>query len=171
MTKVPLLMCNTTTNNNERSSRREENQIKGSLMVKPKIRIVHIFAPKAIETDPANFRQLVQRLTGKPAARKGRSSGSKRRNDHKMMVMRRGANEGLVPLEVQLMEEASLSLTSSQSSWDRYRCDPMIGMKEEEGMWRGGLEDFDGFVQGLVEFPFMPLLNNTSCDHHMDVLI
>ncbi|KAK9169933.1 hypothetical protein Syun_002073 [Stephania yunnanensis] len=141
-------------------------------MVKPKIRIVHVFAPKVIETDPANFRQLVQRLTGKPAARKGIKSRSKRRkNDHKMMVMKRVANEKLVPLEVQLMEEASSSTTSSPScSWDRYRCDPMIGMKEEEGMWRAGLEDFDGFVQGL-EFPFMPLLNNISSDHHIDMLI
>ncbi|PON45332.1 VQ motif containing protein [Trema orientale] len=34
---------------------------------KPKIRIIHIFAPEIIKTDVANFRELVQRLTGKPA--------------------------------------------------------------------------------------------------------
>lgn len=34
--------------------------------VKPKIRIIHIFAPEIIKTDVANFRELVQRLTGKP---------------------------------------------------------------------------------------------------------
>ncbi|XP_057783046.1 VQ motif-containing protein 25-like [Salvia miltiorrhiza] len=33
---------------------------------KPKIRIIHIFAPEIIKTDAANFRELVQRLTGKP---------------------------------------------------------------------------------------------------------
>ncbi|KAE8689984.1 VQ motif-containing protein 25 [Hibiscus syriacus] len=33
---------------------------------KPKIRIIHIFAPEIIKTDVANFRELVQRLTGKP---------------------------------------------------------------------------------------------------------
>ena len=33
---------------------------------KAKIRIIHIFAPKIIKTDVANFRELVQRLTGKP---------------------------------------------------------------------------------------------------------
>ncbi|KAJ8448523.1 hypothetical protein Cgig2_012167 [Carnegiea gigantea] len=32
----------------------------------PKIRIIHIFAPEIIKTDVANFRELVQRLTGKP---------------------------------------------------------------------------------------------------------
>nr|KYP59173.1 hypothetical protein KK1_014604 [Cajanus cajan] len=33
---------------------------------KPKIKIVHIYAPKIIKIDVANFRELVQRLTGKP---------------------------------------------------------------------------------------------------------
>ncbi|KAH7660364.1 VQ domain-containing protein [Dioscorea alata] len=39
------------------------------LKVKPKIRIVHIFAPEIIKTDAANFRELVQKLTGKPSKR------------------------------------------------------------------------------------------------------
>jgi len=34
--------------------------------VKPKIRIIHIFAPEIINTDVKNFRTLVQSLTGKP---------------------------------------------------------------------------------------------------------
>ncbi|KAD6119739.1 hypothetical protein E3N88_11010 [Mikania micrantha] len=37
---------------------------------KPKIRIIHIFAPEIIKTDVANFRELVQRLTGKPTEKK-----------------------------------------------------------------------------------------------------
>lgn len=36
--------------------------------IKPKIRIIHIFAPEVIKTDVKNFRSLVQNLTGKPAA-------------------------------------------------------------------------------------------------------
>ncbi|KZV51177.1 hypothetical protein F511_19853 [Dorcoceras hygrometricum] len=35
---------------------------------KPKIRIIHIFAPEIIKTDATNFRELVQRLTGKPTS-------------------------------------------------------------------------------------------------------
>lgn len=42
--------------------------------VKPKIRIIHIFAPEIIKTDAANFRELVQRLTGKPTENKKNSS-------------------------------------------------------------------------------------------------
>ncbi|KAG6411449.1 hypothetical protein SASPL_129531 [Salvia splendens] len=38
---------------------------------KQKIRIIHIFAPEIIKTDAANFRELVQRLTGKPEKTKG----------------------------------------------------------------------------------------------------
>ncbi|CAL9245690.1 unnamed protein product [Arabidopsis halleri] len=44
--------------------------------VKPKIRIIHIFAPEIINTDVKNFRTLVQRLTGKPEITK---TGSKKK--------------------------------------------------------------------------------------------
>ncbi|KAL0910561.1 hypothetical protein M5K25_021555 [Dendrobium thyrsiflorum] len=43
---------------------------KSHSILKPKIRIVHIFAPEIIKTDPSNFRQLVQLLTGKPEKKK-----------------------------------------------------------------------------------------------------
>ncbi|KAI0496980.1 hypothetical protein KFK09_023306 [Dendrobium nobile] len=43
---------------------------KSHSILKPKIRIVHIFAPEIIKTDPSNFRQLVQLLTGKPESKK-----------------------------------------------------------------------------------------------------
>ncbi|KAL5199250.1 hypothetical protein ABZP36_020453 [Zizania latifolia] len=35
---------------------------------RPKIKIIHIIAPEIIKTDVANFRELVQRLTGKNGA-------------------------------------------------------------------------------------------------------
>lgn len=45
--------------------------------IKPKIRIIHIFAPEVIKTDVKNFRSLVQSLTGKPAVRESKT-GKKR---------------------------------------------------------------------------------------------
>ncbi|KAL1189590.1 VQ motif-containing protein 18 [Cardamine amara subsp. amara] len=39
--------------------------------IKPKIRIIHIFAPEIINTDVQNFRTLVQSLTGKPVIKTG----------------------------------------------------------------------------------------------------
>ncbi|KAE8776661.1 VQ motif-containing protein 25-like [Hordeum vulgare] len=41
-----------------------------------KIRIVHVLAPEVIKTDARHFRDLVQRLTGKPSAAGGGSSSS-----------------------------------------------------------------------------------------------
>jgi hypothetical protein len=41
---------------------------------RPKIKIIHITAPEIIKTDVANFRDLVQRLTGKHVAVSGASS-------------------------------------------------------------------------------------------------
>ncbi|XP_076901663.1 VQ motif-containing protein 17-like [Bidens hawaiensis] len=46
--------------------------------IKPKIRIIHIFAPEIIKTDVANFRELVQSLTGKPTQKKTRKETHKR---------------------------------------------------------------------------------------------
>ncbi|CAN4080459.1 unnamed protein product [Withania somnifera] len=40
--------------------------------LKPKIRIIHIIAPEIIKTDVVNFRDLVQRLTGKNATQSQR---------------------------------------------------------------------------------------------------
>ncbi|WOH14576.1 hypothetical protein DCAR_0934096 [Daucus carota subsp. sativus] len=34
--------------------------------VRPKIRIIHVLEPRIIQTDVSNFREMVQRLTGKP---------------------------------------------------------------------------------------------------------
>ncbi|KAL6534599.1 hypothetical protein OROGR_013274 [Orobanche gracilis] len=44
---------------------------------KSEIRIIHIFAPQIIRTDAANFRELVQRLTGKPKDNEGSTKKSK----------------------------------------------------------------------------------------------
>lgn len=41
------------------------NGANGSPMLAPTIRVIHIFAPKVIKTDVANFRSTVQRLTGR----------------------------------------------------------------------------------------------------------
>ncbi|XP_022865520.1 VQ motif-containing protein 17-like [Olea europaea var. sylvestris] len=39
---------------------------------KPKIRIIHIVAPEIIKTEVENFREIVQRLTGKPTTAQGK---------------------------------------------------------------------------------------------------
>ncbi|KAG0504581.1 hypothetical protein M758_7G159700 [Ceratodon purpureus] len=43
----------------------------------PTIRVIHIFAPKVIKTDMANFRSTVQKLTGRSTKKRGRSARTK----------------------------------------------------------------------------------------------
>ncbi|THU70406.1 hypothetical protein C4D60_Mb08t24650 [Musa balbisiana] len=48
---------------------------------KPKTRIVHVFPPEIIKTDAANFRELVQRLTGNPVTRTSCNRRKKKKED------------------------------------------------------------------------------------------
>eukprot|EP00268_Persea_americana_P058518 TRINITY_DN70834_c0_g1_i1.p1 TRINITY_DN70834_c0_g1~~TRINITY_DN70834_c0_g1_i1.p1 ORF type:complete len:149 (-),score=17.60 TRINITY_DN70834_c0_g1_i1:25-471(-) len=114
---------------------------------KPKIRIVHIIAPEIIKTDVANFRELVQRLTGKPG---GRQCGKKKARCSSSDVSESDVSE---------------SVCGFRNSGYGER------VKEEEEMWGdenaaffGGLGDLDGFIQGLGDFPLLPLSSS-----HMDV--
>ncbi|RVW81477.1 VQ motif-containing protein 25 [Vitis vinifera] len=58
--------------------------------VKPKIRIIHIFAPEIIKTDVENFRELVQRLTGKPSAA---DKGCRKKNMARGVVCNKGVGK------------------------------------------------------------------------------
>ncbi|KAJ4972200.1 hypothetical protein NE237_005299 [Protea cynaroides] len=118
----------------------------------PKIRIVHIFAPEIIKTDAANFRELVQRLTGKPTDYK--SSNKKKA---KSVSREESLKSSFKPTKTRDIQDGS----------------QRIKEEEEREMWRGenstgffnGLGDLDSFIQGLTEFPSLP-----SFSSHMDVI-
>ncbi|XP_041028487.1 VQ motif-containing protein 25-like [Juglans microcarpa x Juglans regia] len=120
---------------------------------KPKIRIIHIFAPEIIKTDAANFRELVQRLTGKPSTEKG--------CNEKPRITGR---------------EKPRTATFDEPVAKKIELRPMIHglesrerVKDEEGMWNGeksggflgGFADLEGFIQELGEFPLLPLDANS----------
>ncbi|XVF56010.1 hypothetical protein PTKIN_Ptkin06aG0082100 [Pterospermum kingtungense] len=139
---------------------------------KPKIRIIHIFAPEIIKTDVANFRELVQRLTGKPSQdHKGRCKKKPRivrSNDTqepritgfcenkpvvaaamaKKMELRTGFLAGLETRE-RVKEE-------DQGMWN------MSNISDNSGGFLSGFGDLDGFIQELGEFPFLP---NSDASH------
>lgn len=123
---------------------------------KPKIRIIHIFAPEIIKTDVSNFRELVQRLTGKPTHQdqkgcKKRPRITKREEPRNISVH----EKPVVAKKVEQLRSGFLGL--DQSCRER--------VKEEEEMWNGansggflnGFADFDGFIQELGEFPLLPM--------------
>ncbi|KAK8663235.1 hypothetical protein V6N13_025114 [Hibiscus sabdariffa] len=119
---------------------------------KPKIRIIHVFAPEIIKTDAANFRELVQRLTGKPPHEKG--CGRKPRF---------GKEDGC------FLDKPAAKKMELRTGFER--------VKEEEGIWGmtgenpgglfSGFGDFDGLIQELgvggEPFPLLPL----DASHHM----
>ncbi|CAK8532175.1 unnamed protein product [Lathyrus sativus] len=108
---------------------------------KPKIRIIHIYAPEIIKTDVANFRELVQRLTGKPEEHEKGGARSK--------------SKTALPI-VQEDEKDFLSLQNG-----------MISVKnetEEDEIWRRSKsnEKFNGFLDGFSEYDgFMEELSTT----------
>ncbi|KAF8395912.1 hypothetical protein HHK36_019867 [Tetracentron sinense] len=123
---------------------------------KPKIRIIHIFAPEIIKTDVANFRELVQRLTGKSSDPEGSKKKTRSINKSKTLFCK--------------PTRKKMGLRNGFQSPDQYG--ERI-KEEEEEIWGvensssffGGFADLDGYIQGLCEFPLLPL--NSS---HLNVL-
>ena len=120
---------------------------------KPKIRIVHIFAPEIIKTDAANFRELVQRLTGKPAKRSSNKKARQvARSEHEAKRWR-----SLVKGELEEEEE------KERGMWRR------VEENSSSGGYLSGLGDVDGFLQGFSDFPTFPLGSSSHMDHMIGV--
>ncbi|OVA13059.1 VQ [Macleaya cordata] len=150
---------------------------------KPKIRIVHIFAPEIIKTDVANFRELVQRLTGKPSSDGKICKKQKARKSSELVSSSSrsssGSNKKYFCKQQPKMTGSSSTdgfQSSGPSSGTNYGYGDGIKEEDEEVLWGGenssvnnffgGFTDnFDGFIQGL-EFPFLPL---NSTHHHMEM--
>ncbi|KAK7345153.1 hypothetical protein VNO77_15664 [Canavalia gladiata] len=135
----------------------------------PKIRIIHIFAPEIIKTDAENFRELVQKLTGKPSgenknkkkvrvmakkeqehSRSSSSSGSGMSEDHRVVTkkieVRNNNNGGFWGFDVardRVKEELEVGVCCSNGS--------------SGGGYLGGFSDLEGFISEISEFPLIPL--------------
>lgn len=137
---------------------------------KPKIRIIHIFAPEIIKTDVANFRELVQSLTGKPDDHK--TSKTKPRRDH-MHRLHRQVQDMINTEKLREPEhcDQGFCLNSEEISmtWNSNNC-----AGESSGGFLNGLGDFEGFIQELGDFPYLPLASmdasassNSSSSSHL----
>ncbi|GAU37527.1 hypothetical protein TSUD_21320 [Trifolium subterraneum] len=132
--------------------------------IKPKIRIIHIFAPEIIKTDTENFKELVQNLTGKPSGEKKYYKKKTRK-----VELEESKNEGI-------REQESRS-TSSGSGLSLEEFPRMVTMKNEVsngeiwglnltkvkeevggGGYLGGFSDLEGFISEINGgFPLFPL--------------
>ncbi|PQQ19847.1 VQ motif-containing protein 25 [Prunus yedoensis var. nudiflora] len=78
MKKPQYSSCNPSSASSKLGMHKESHKISKTAS-KPKIRIIHVLAPEIIKTDVANFRELVQNLTGKPAAAPEVVNGSRKK--------------------------------------------------------------------------------------------
>lgn len=116
---------------------------------KPKIRIIHIFAPEIIKTDVANFRELVQRLTGKPS-------------DEDLNVKKRAKiarkKEGRIFAPNKKME---IAMRAGFNAGFREKIkgeDEIWSGANSGGGFLGGFAEFDGFMHEIEydgNFPFL----------------
>ncbi|MED6171106.1 hypothetical protein PIB30_037583 [Stylosanthes scabra] len=139
---------------------------------KPKIRIIHIYAPEIIKTDVENFRELVQKLTGKPTSgdqsfrRKKKQQPSTRKNSitsskEKETIARSTSSNDDGVLENNLTEKMELRNDNvGDAVWglDERVKEEEVGVSDDGGYYLGGFSDLEGFISDL--FP----LDTT---HHM----
>lgn len=118
--------------------------------VKPKIRIIHIFAPEIIKTDAANFRELVQRLTGKPVS-----------TEHHQKPTRSGRRKhGKLPRKAVEDQGSMMNLLHNQPSMATRKMEPLNGLISNTSHHEDYLSQFsdiDCFIQDISELPLLPM--------------
>ncbi|KAK4783781.1 hypothetical protein SAY86_018149 [Trapa natans] len=101
--------------------------------VKPEIRIIHVFTPEVIKTDTENFRELVQRLTGKSlnADHQNRKLGPSK------------TTKGLHKHKPNKQKMESL--------------DGFIGSAFHDEDYFSPLLDIERFIEGMNDLPLLPI--------------
>ncbi|GAU50169.1 hypothetical protein TSUD_282480 [Trifolium subterraneum] len=130
--------------------------------VKPKIRIIHIYAPEIIKTDAENFRELVQRLTGKPEDHERGGARSKSKTAPPPPT-----NDSM-DLNLENLEKAMIVQEDEKDFLNQQNGIRIKNETDEEDIWRKSKsnEKFNGFLDGfseldgfMEELSTMPLLN------------
>ncbi|CAA2954571.1 Hypothetical predicted protein [Olea europaea subsp. europaea] len=126
--------------------------------IKPKIRIIHIFAPEIIKVDAANFRELVQRLTGKPKENI-RSSCTKKKRTRKVAEDPRAL--------AKKMDLAVKNVFESSGFKERITGEEEIPRYANTGAgFLGSFTEFDGFMQEINQLPLLLPFEGSS---HIDI--
>lgn len=128
---------------------------------KPKIRIIHIFAPEIIKTDVENFRELVQKLTGKPSgdqkyckkARIVAGTGVKEQESISGGISNLSENPRMIGKKMELRNCGFLGLDQTR---ERLKEEARVCCDESFGGYLGGFSDLEGFISEIGEFPLLP---------------
>ncbi|MED6198663.1 hypothetical protein PIB30_068611 [Stylosanthes scabra] len=132
--------------------------------LKPKIRIIHIYAPEIIKTDAANFRELVQRLTGKPEDEKRKVAGKTKSINtaptKKVMMMKKTKTKKNFLLEeedeqefLSLQNETMVKNEHEEEREDLLRRSSCKLNEEKLSGFLDGFSELDGFIEELCTVP------------------
>ncbi|PNX63537.1 hypothetical protein L195_g053556 [Trifolium pratense] len=157
MKKLNTCYSNSTSSSSSKLGVDKDSQLISK--VKPKIRIIHIYAPEIIKTNAENFRELVQRLTGKPEDHEGGGARSKSKT----------ATPPLTKDSMDLnLEKAMIAQEDEKDFLSLQNGIRIKNETDEEDIWRKSKsnEKFNGFLDGfseldgfMEELSTMPLLN------------
>ncbi|KAL3832891.1 hypothetical protein ACJIZ3_007627 [Penstemon smallii] len=120
--------------------------------LKPKIRIIHIVEPEIIKTDVQNFREIVQRLTGKRVERKGSTKKANHVSSDQALLQKTTKKNiespGVHVLQtIHKMKEE----TSEEAYWGDTTSNTFLSF----------MGDLDGFFNDMNEYP---LYSSRSCN-------
>ncbi|PIN05878.1 hypothetical protein CDL12_21570 [Handroanthus impetiginosus] len=115
--------------------------------LKPKIRIIHIVAPEIIKIDAENFRELVQRLTGKPVERKGSADKGDDVSPQVLLPRLHGSKPR------KNTESAGVIMQNTQIMKDIEE----IKQEENPNAFLSFLADVDGFLLDMNEIPLLSI--------------
>ena len=142
-----------------------------SQLIKPKVRIIHVFAPKVIKTDVANFRELVQRLTGQPCGSEGMIKKKARSSTAPGKRKKTGSSicESSKKAMQQLPELGLPSLMRGEKLRVEVEANEMLGGQNCSSNFNSldGYGDLKGFVPD-VSNNFSLTTPNSQSSHEMD---
>ncbi|XP_027351072.1 VQ motif-containing protein 25 [Abrus precatorius] len=134
---------------------------------KPKIRIIHIIAPQIIKTDIENFRELVQKITGKPSGQNYckkkptiASGTAGMESIHQESTSGKSNSfSGLSNDKPKSMaENMDLRNEGLDHSWERVKEEIELFSDELScGRYLGGFSELEGFTSEVGEFSLFPL--------------
>ncbi|EEF50223.1 VQ motif-containing protein 17-like [Ricinus communis] len=153
----PKYSCNPTSAPTSKLTMHKDSHVISKL--KPKVRIIHIFAPEIIKTDVENFRELVQRLTGKPGDNRDHESSNK--GSSGMKKNKKTRSSSICNKLMKKKKSTSFSMQLEDYGISSLIQEDKVKMEEENEIWGSngensneffdGFSDFNGFIHGLSD--------------------
>ncbi|XP_031473388.1 VQ motif-containing protein 25-like [Nymphaea colorata] len=129
----------------------------------PAVRIIHVFSPEIIKTDPANFRELVQKLTGKPTPATSKSTRKSAKKQQQSDITSDGPSSSSSPAAVEAETVAAKAVKEEEEEEISWRID--------SSSFEQDLGDIDSFVARLLHMGSSDFSESSlfpiETDHHL----